>query len=118
MVKERVLFSFARSRLYKNTKRIIASDGEAVVGMFFEPDNRLVEPYIMLAVGGYDYLKEKRGYNKAIYALFLSFAHELTHYYQWINNIKLTDRGCERQATMYADYVLSEYLEQRKNMKF
>ena len=42
-------------------------------------------------------------------------AHELTHYFQWINSIKLTPIGKERQATNYADYVLEDYAETREH---
>ena len=39
----------------------------------------------------------------------------VTHYFQWINSIKLTPIGKERQATNYADYVLEDYAETREH---
>ena len=95
----------------KSSKKIIASDGEAVVGLFFEPDSRSVEPYIKIAVGDFDELKQKRGHDGAVDAILCSLAHELTHYFQWINALKLTDRGSERQASIYAEFIVSEYRE-------
>lgn len=38
-------------------------------------------------------------------------AHELTHYFQWINALKLTPIGRERQANAYARYITDEYAE-------
>lgn len=45
----------------KNSYRITARDGEAVVGLFFEPNSVTVEPYIKLAVGDFESLKQERG---------------------------------------------------------
>ncbi|MCL2670548.1 MAG: hypothetical protein FWF10_00740 [Clostridiales bacterium] len=44
-----------------------------------------------------------------------SLAHELTHYFQWINGIQLTEIGEERQATCYANWILDEYAETREH---
>lgn len=40
-----------------------------------------------------------------------TLAHELTHYFQYINQLELTRIGEERQATVYSDYILSDYDE-------
>ena len=56
--------------------------------------------------------KVKRQINPAI---LLTIAHELTHYFQWINALKLTPIGQERQATKYARYILDEYAETREH---
>ncbi|EOO25981.1 hypothetical protein ICM_00435 [Bacillus cereus BAG1X2-3] len=44
-----------------------------------------------------------------------TIAHELTHYFQWINDIKLTRIGYERQATTYSGYIIDEYKETREH---
>ncbi|MCE0554415.1 hypothetical protein LQK80_24240 [Bacillus thuringiensis] len=44
-----------------------------------------------------------------------TIAHELTHYFQWINDIRLTRIGYERQATAYSGYIIDEYKETREH---
>ncbi len=93
----------------KGEAYIKARDGEHVAGTFFEPFDYSVEPYIRIATGDYDELKNARGRDNALASIFISIAHELTHYYQWINNLQLTDIGRERQATRYAYFIVEEY---------
>ena len=88
-----------------------AKDGDMVVGLFFEPYSYTDEPYIKLAVGDYDDLCLQKGHEKAMLALLGTLVHELTHYFQWINGLELTDVGRERQARQYARFVLDEYRE-------
>ena len=68
---------------------------------FFAPYDKYVEPYIKIAVGDYEKLKKKWGKDDALETYLLCIAHELSHYYQWINELKLTSMGEERQATIY-----------------
>lgn len=93
----------------KGTNTIRTQDGENVVGSFFEPYSYLDEPFIKIATGDYDKLVTDLGNDNALASILLSLAHELTHYYQWINNIPLTPIGRERQATRYANYIIDEY---------
>ncbi len=93
----------------KGTKTIRTQDGENVVGSFFEPYSYLDEPYIKIATGDYDELVSDLGNDNALASILLSLAHELTHYYQWINDIQLTPIGRERQAARYANYIIDEY---------
>ncbi|PGL70161.1 hypothetical protein [Bacillus sp. AFS055030] len=97
----------------KSHRRIKALDGDIVVGTFFEPFDRNVEPYIRIATGDYEDLLKKWGKSKALTAYIITIAHELTHYFQWINDISLTDIGRERQATNYSYYIKDEYSETR-----
>ena len=93
----------------KKHYRIIALDGDRVCGTFRSTyDDYTVEPYILLAAGDYNDLCKKRGKDNALAAILLTMAHELTHYFQWINSLKLTPIGQERQATKYAGYLLDE----------
>ncbi|WP_226602578.1 hypothetical protein [Bacillus cereus] len=86
----------------KSSYKIKAMDGELVYGTFFEPFNRNDE-------------LEKRGKNDALGGYLFTIAHELTHYFQWINDIKLTRIGYERQATTYSGYIIDEYKETREH---
>ena len=98
----------------KKHYRIIALDGDRVCGTFRSTyDDYTVEPYILLAAGDYNDLCKKRGKDNALAAILFAMAHELTHYFQWINSLKLTPIGQERQATKYAGYLLDEYAETR-----
>lgn len=97
----------------KDKYRIKAKDGDLVVGTFwrpegFEKDNM---PYARIAVGDYLELVNQKGEEEAMWAILGSIAHELTHYFQYINNVKLTPIGEERQATVYSDYILGDYDE-------
>lgn len=95
----------------KASEYVRASDGEEVNGVFFGPYDPLLEPRIR--VGSRDYPKNsiKRGRDNALAAVLYTLAHELTHYFQWVNQIKLTERGEEWQATFYSNIIVQEYAE-------
>lgn len=100
----------------KRTKRILAMDGDVVVGTFWRIEhNYEIEPYIRIAAGDYNELCKKWGKDSALTSILFTLAHELTHYFQWINNLSLTDIGAERQATVYARYILDEYADTREH---
>ena len=96
---------------FKQAERIRAMDGEMVCATFFEPINKHDEPYARVATGDYQQLKEEMGRDDALASVLLSVAHELTHYFQWINDVKLTTIGEERQASRYARIILDEYAD-------
>ena len=100
---------------FKETEFIKALDGDLVSATFFEPYDKTVEPYIRIATGDYIKLLNKSGKNNALGSVLYSMAHGLTHYFQWINDIHLTSIGQERQATVYAGYIIDEYKKTRKH---
>lgn len=93
----------------KKDYRIKAKDGDMVVGTFWRPAENSSYPYIRLATGDYYELVEDRGEENAMWAILASFAHELTHYYQHINDLQLTLIGEERQANAYTKRILKAY---------
>ena len=93
----------------KSARRIQTMDGDLVIGSFFEPFNHNQEPYVRVSTGDYPELLEKMGRDNALASLLHTFAHELSHYFQWINDVSLTDRGREQQATRCAKKLLSAY---------
>lgn len=93
----------------KNKKKLKCLDGDYAFGTFFEPYHYTDEPYIRVAVGDFSELCSQWGENDAIFAVFKTITHELTHYFQWINGLKLTPIGKERQATMYAQSIINDY---------
>ncbi|MFD3446491.1 hypothetical protein ACFDTO_17995 [Microbacteriaceae bacterium 4G12] len=100
-------FSFpVRVPIYmKASPKIKALDGEHVFAIFFEPFDKKEEPYIKVATGTYKESMLKNGKDNALAGILGSIAHELTHYYQWINDLKTS----ERQAIYYSSKILYEY---------
>lgn len=111
----RLTYSFPmRVLIYiKSSPYIRAMDGDMVRGTFFRPDSKMVEPFIRIASGDYEDLKRMYGQDDAIATVLHAIAHELTHYFQWLNDISLTLIGEERQATRYANMILANYSETR-----
>lgn len=94
---------------FKNQKKVKCMDGDYAYGTFFRPYSYQDEPYIRIAVRDFRITYSKYGRNNACFSIFQTMVHELTHYFQWVNGLKLTPIGEERQATMYEHYVLDEY---------
>jgi len=99
----------------KHLEKIKALDGEYVVATCFLPSDRFAEPYIRVTAGDYYLMKEKNGQDNALAAILGSIIHELTHYFQWVNDLQLTEIGTERQAKNYVKIILSEYAETREH---
>ena len=89
-----------------------AKDGDQVSAIFYEPGGYQETSYIKIATGDYQKIRMRYGSINAIGGILGSIAHELTHYFQWINSIHLTNIGYERQATVYSQYVVHEYFEE------
>lgn len=98
----------------RNIDRLKCRDGDWAYGTFFGPDDLTQEPYIRIAVGGYEDLEQAWGQESALTAILKTISHELTHYFQWVNQLDLTDIGRERQATIYSRFILDEYAEIRE----
>lgn len=88
-------------------------NGEMVYATFFRPYHIYDEPYIRVAAGGYEEFSESREKDNELAGYLESIAHELTHYFQWLNGIELTVIGEERQASRYAKIILSQYAQTR-----
>ncbi|PJN91482.1 hypothetical protein [Bacillus sp. mrc49] len=68
---------------------------EYVAATFFAPYDKDVEPYIRIATGDYDERIQDRGKVDALYAMLDTFAHEIIHYQQWINDEKTDEDEAE-----------------------
>lgn len=99
----------------KSSCKIKAMDGEMVYATFFEPFDCYVEPYIRIAVGDYQHSEKSVGKDNALAGILDSIAHELTHYFQWINDIELTDTEYERQAKKCSELIIYEYSQTREH---
>ena len=105
-----------RVRMYvKATRRIKAANGENVCGTFFRPGDRNAEPHIKVATGDYSELLKERGKDNALASILPTIMHELTHYFQWLNDLDLSIIGEERQATVYSRNLLHEYAGTREH---
>ena len=103
-----------RVRVYlKNSERVRAGDGDFVCGTCFKPYNRSDEPHIRIAVGDYPKILSIRGKDNALAEYLWCIAHELTHYFQWLNDVELTLAGEERQANRCASEILEIYANTR-----
>ena len=72
------------------------------------------EPYIRIPTGNYLDQSEYAGKKEAAYAILSSLVHELTHYFQWVNQFEQTDRGSEWQANYYRYRIIDLYLNDKK----
>lgn len=99
-----------RVQMYvKASESIRAQDGTYVNGTFFGPFDPFAEPYIKIATGDFHKDMLERGRDNALATILGTVAHELSHYYQWINGLKKTERSEEYQATYYSNLMLEEY---------
>ena len=99
----------------KSSPKIKALDGEYVSAIFFAPADKYEEPYIRISTGEYEKALMKYGKDNALGGILISISHELTHYFQWINDIELTEMGEERQVKSYAGFIIDEYSETREH---
>lgn len=82
---------------------------ELVSATFFAPYDKEQEPYIRIATGDYMELVQELGQDDALASILNSIAHELGHYYQWIDDEELEEESAEDTA----DYIMHLYAETR-----
>lgn len=99
----------------KDSDRIRASDGELVYGIWYKPYDKYKEPYIKVAAGDFKKLLKERGRDNALAVYLFDIAHQLTHYFQWINSLKLTEDAEESQAERYSRMIVYDYAEVKEH---
>ena len=99
----------------KACEQVRCMDGELAYGTFFRPFDRLQEPYVRIATGDYEKRLEEWGKDSILTANLKCIAHELTHYFQWLNDVELTPIGEERSASYWAQEILYDYAETREH---
>ena len=99
----------------KSSIKLRCMDGDWAYGTFFGPFDHRQEPYVRIATGDYLELCAKWDRDRARMVILQCLAHELTHYFQWVNMIKLTEIGEERQATRCARMIIGEYVTDRES---
>jgi hypothetical protein len=100
---------------FKLSRRIKCQDGDLVPGKIYLPFDKSFEPYITLATGDIDELRQELGEDNALGAIMGSMVHELTHYFQWVNDISLSDIQAERQANYYEKKIVRKYAMTREH---
>lgn len=98
----------------KESETIKLMNGNVAWGSFRYFDT-FDEPYIRIPTGDYSEQAEIEGEENAAYTILSSFVHELTHYFQWINQIEQTDRGSEWQANYYRNIIIDLYLNDKES---
>lgn len=97
----------------RETKFIRSVDGDMASASFFGPYDKTLEPYIRVAAGDYEDLLKKMEREDALASILVSISHELSHYFQWIKDIELSDDKMERQAKYYARKIVWDYLNEQ-----
>jgi predicted ATPase len=82
---------------------------ELVSATFFAPFDKSEEPYIRIATRDYIELLEENGKDDALASILGSIAHELGHYYQWIDDLELDEEEAENES----EYMLELYGQTR-----
>lgn len=94
----------------KESETVTLRNGNIVWGSFAFFDT-FDEPYIRIPTGDYLQQAEAVGKKEAAYTILSSLVHELTHYFQWVNQFEQTDRGSEWQANYYRYRIIDLYLD-------
>ena len=110
-IRRNYYFPFRVVIYIKSSEFITAKDGDLVFGTFFEPYYRTDEPYIRVAAGDHAKNLIRWGRDDAIAATLRTIAHELTHYYQWINGVDKPIRNLELQAYICSSIIIRKYAE-------
>lgn len=96
----------------KESETITLMNGNIAWGSFRYFDT-FDEPYIRIPTGDYLDQAEIEGKENAAYTILSSFVHELTHYFQWINQFEQSDKSSERQANYYRNIIIDLYLNEK-----
>lgn len=86
-----------------------------VSATFFAPHDKTKEPYIRIATGDYLELFNERGQDNALCAILGSIAHELGHYYQWIDDLELDEEEEEKDAEEFSEEIIDLYAMTREH---
>ena len=89
-------------------EQLTTIDGSVATASFFAPWDACVEPYIRIATGDYQPPRLRRKRNDALAGYLHSLAHELVHYWQWVESGDTTERGViVRANSIVAAYALT-----------
>ncbi len=106
-----------RVTIYVKASETITLQNGCIAWGSFRCFDTFDEPYIRIPTG--DYLEQARivGEDTALEAILSSLVHELTHYFQWVNQFEQTDRGSEWQANFYRYRIIDLFLNENGGLK-
>lgn len=81
---------------------------ELVTATFFAPYNKEEEPHIRIATGDYLELIDQWGEIDALYSIINSIAHEINHYFQWLNDKDLDENEAMERAEKMIDKFIDD----------
>ena len=96
----------------KSNRFIISKKKEQVSATIFCPFNKTHEPYIKVSTGDYEEMKLRNGIYSAIMAILCSFAHEIVHYFQWIEDRQFK----EKEAKVKSVEIVEEFSESKEGL--
>lgn len=99
----------------KASEYVKTQSGELVSAKILQPYDINVEPYITIATGDIKEIIDLDGKDTGLASVLGSIAHELTHYFQWINGIELTEEQSERQTKYYRKRIILLYSQTREH---
>jgi len=105
-LRKKYLFPIRIPIYFKASTHVKTQESELVSAKIFEPFDKTLESYISIATGDIVEKELNRGKDNALAGILGSITHELTHYFQWINDVNLTDKQAERQANYYRKKII------------
>ena len=99
---------------FKTTDRVEAENGEKLYGLFFGPYDKEYQSYIRIATGEYKDDCANKGRDNARVYILHTIAHELSHYFQWIQYGWKDKKKDEKEASECADYIIDCYKSRYK----
>ncbi|MDQ0174595.1 hypothetical protein [Bacillus chungangensis] len=85
---------------------------EEVSATFFAPYKKTNKPYMRIATGDFNDLEKKHGKEDAILMTLKSLAHEIQHYYQWIDETEFDEEEADNGAyEIISDYYNDSFSE-------
>ncbi|MCI2255268.1 hypothetical protein L2D08_12910 [Domibacillus sp. PGB-M46] len=97
----RVVIYLKQDTLIKNR-----TTNEMAAATFFAPYDKEEEPYIRIATGSYEKLIVEYGKKNALYEILDSIAHEIIHYRQWLNDVKIDEEKAEEEGLKLMDQYI------------
>ncbi len=91
----------------KDCEKIRLVGGQMAYGGFRYFENR--SPYIRIPARIEPAVREEYTEMEIYYSILSSLVHELTHYYQWVADLKQTDAVSERQANYFRFRIIERF---------
>ena len=92
---------------FRNTYRIRLKNGTMAYGSFRWYPQR--PPYIQIAAKPEPEMLKNNSDSENTETILSSLVHELTHYYQWLDDLKQTSAASEWQANHYRYQILDQW---------